>query len=99
MRQQLPVEIEPVVLDFEIEVVLPENVEVGVGEASPFLVAFVEQGFVQIASQASGGADQPLRFLSQQLFVDARFVVEAFEVTGRDEIDQITVACEVFAQQ
>jgi hypothetical protein len=41
--------------------------------------------------EASGGRDQPLAALAQQVEIDARLVVEALEVGLRDEVDQVAV--------
>ena len=37
--------------------------------------------------------------LRQQILVDARLVVEAVEVAGRDQVDEVAVALLVFAEQ
>ena len=43
--------------------------------------------------------DQPLGVLREKVLVDARLVVEAVEVAGRDQVDEVAVAFLVFAEQ
>ena len=59
----------------------------------------VRQPFGDLAFQAAAQADQALRVLREQLLVDARLVVEAFGVAGRDELDQVVVALERLGEQ
>ena len=60
LRRQALVLLEAVVLNFEEEVVLAEHVAIGVGEAAGVVVLVGEDGFVEIAAQAGGEADQAL---------------------------------------
>src|SRR6185312_3314181 len=82
LRQQDLVLIEPVILQLQEEVVFSEKVGIFVGKPLGIVVLVREQGFVDIASQAGGHGDQSFGMLSQQVFVDPRFVVEPFEITG-----------------
>ena len=71
--------LQAVILNFEEEIVLAEHVGVAVGQALGFLVAVRQDGFVDVAAQAGRQRDQALGVLRQQVLVDARLVVEAFQ--------------------
>ena len=91
--------IETVVLEFEEEVVLAEEVGVFVGEAAGFVVAVGEEGFVDVAAKASGEGDEAFGVAAEQVLIDAGLVVEAFEVGGGDELDEVAVALLVLAEE
>ena len=91
--------VELVVLHFEEEVVLAEDVCVLVGEAAGVFVFIGDQGFVDVAAEAGGEGDDAFGVRGQQVLVDAGFVIEAVEVAGGDEVDQVAVAVLVFAEQ
>jgi hypothetical protein len=50
-------------------------------------------------AQAGGHGDEAFRALRKQIFVDARLAVEAFEVPGRDQIDEVAIAVLILAEQ
>ena len=54
---------------------------VGVGQAARVVVVVGEDGFVDVAAQAGREADEAFRMGGEQIFIDARLVVEAFEVS------------------
>ncbi len=87
------------VLHFEEEVLLAEHVRVLVGEAAGFVVAVRQQGFVDVAAEAGGHRDQALGVAGEEVLIDARLVVEAVEVAGGDEVDEVAIALLVFAKQ
>ena len=51
------------------------------------------------ALEAAAQADQPLGVLREQLLVDARLVIEALGVAGRDQLDQVLEALLVLGEQ
>ena len=75
------------------------EVVVVVGEAFGVFVLVVEDGFVEVAAQAGGQADEALGVLREQIFIDAGLVIEAFKVSGGDEVDEVAVAFLVFAKE
>ena len=58
-----------------------------------------EDGLGDVAAQAGRHADQALGVLRQQVDIDARLVVEAVQVGGGDQLDEVAVALLVFAEQ
>ena len=52
-----------------------------------------------MAAQAGGHADEPFGVLVEQVHVDARLVIEAVEIGGGDQVDEVAIALLVFAQQ
>ena len=91
--------LQTVVLQFEEEVVLAEDFGVGASEIAGFGVVVAEERFVEIAAETGREADDAFRMLGEQILVDAGLIVEAFEVAGRDQFDEIAVAFLVFAEQ
>ena len=91
--------LQAVVLNLEEEVVLAENVRVGQGQAAGVVVAVREDGLVHVAAQARRHGNQTLRVARQQVFINPRLVVEALEIGGRNQVDEIAVAFLALAQQ
>jgi hypothetical protein len=90
---------EAVVLNLEEEIVLAEELAVVVGEAFGFVAFFVEDGFVNVAAEAGGEADEAFGVLGEEVFIDAGLVVEAFEAGGGNEVDEVAIAFLVFAEE
>ena len=61
------------------------------------VITIGQNGLVNVAAQAGRQSDQPFRMLREQILIDARLVVKAFEVARRDELDQVLVALLVLA--
>ena len=99
LRGEALVLLQVVVLHFEEEVVAAEDVGVGVGQAAGVVVLVGENGFGDVAAQAGGHADQPFGVLRQQVLIDARLVVEAVEVAGGNQLDEVAIAFLVLAEQ
>ncbi len=99
LRREALVLLEPVILNFEEEVLLAEHLAIGISEAAGVVVFVVEDGFVEVAAQAGREADQAFGMRGQQILVDARLGVEAFEEAGRNQVDQVAIAVLVFAEQ
>ena len=99
LRDETLVLLEPVILDFEKEIFFSEDVAIGIREAAGVVVFFGEDGFVEIAAQAGGEADQAFRVGGEEILIDARLVVKPFEEGRRNHLDQVLVAFLVFAKQ
>ena len=91
--------VEALVLQLEEEVVGAEDVAVrrrrGAGLLQPILV----DAFGDLALETARQADEALAVLREQVLVDARLVVEAFRVAGRDQLDQVVEAFVGLGQQ
>ncbi len=87
------------VLHLEEEVPAAEQVLVFVGDPARLVVAVGEKSFVHVATQTGGEADETLRVPGEQILVDARLVIEAFEEACGDQADEVAVALLVFAEQ
>ena len=98
-RHDFGVGLQAVILQFEEEILGAEQVGVFVGDAARVFVAVLQQGFVDVAAQARGERDQALGVAREQVLIDARLVVEAVEIAGGDQLDEVAVAFLVFAQQ
>ncbi len=98
-REEGLVLVEAVVLEFEEEIVFAEEVRVFVGEAAGFVVAVGEEGFVDVAAKAGRERDQAFGVAAEQVLIDAGLVVEAFEIGGGDELDEVAVALLVLAEE
>ena len=82
-----------VVLDLEEEVVRAEDVFVlQRGVFAPCVRLPPARLCETSPFQARREDDQPFAMLAQQLLVDARLVIEALGVSGRDELDEVLVA-------
>ncbi len=99
LRRQPLVLLEAVILNFEEEVLLAEDVAIGIGQAAGVVVFIVEDGFVEVAAQARREADEAFRMRGEQILIDARLVVKTFEIGRRNQLDEVPVALLVFAQQ
>ena len=99
LRGEAGVLFEVMVLDFEEEVILAEYVVVGVGEAAGVVVLVGEDGFVDVAAQAGGHGDQAFGVRGEQVLIDAGLVIEALEVAGGNQVDEVAIALLVFAEQ
>ena len=62
---------EAVVLNFEEEVVFAEHLLVGVGHAARVFVPVGEDGFVKIAAEAGGEADEAFGSGGKEVFIDS----------------------------
>ena len=80
-----------VVLHLEERVIGAEDLA-GVGDRAPGAIGLtVQQLHRELARQAPGQAGEPFGVLGHQLLVHARTVVEALEMGGRDELQQVAV--------
>ncbi len=98
-RHDFGVGLQAVILQFEEEILGAEQVCVFVGDAARVFVAVLQESFVDVAAQACRERDQALGVAREQVLIDARLVVEAVEVAGGNQLDEVAVAFLVFAQQ
>ena len=97
--RELFILIEVVVLNFEKKVVAAENIRVRMRQTTRVFILVGENRLRNVPAQAGRKTDQALGMLGQQIQVDARLVIEALKVRGRDELDEIAVALLRLAQQ
>ena len=98
-RHDALVFVELMVLNLEEEVVRPEHVDVLACEAAGVVVLVGHEGLIHVAAEARGHGDETFGMPRQEILVDARLVVKAVEVPGRDQVDEVAVAFLVFAEQ
>ena len=98
-RQHARVLLQAVILQFQEEILLAEQVGVFVGQAAGVFVTIGQQRFVDIAAQARRERDQAFGMARQQVLIDARLVVKTFQIAGGDQLDQVAITFLVFAQQ
>ena len=91
--------LQALVLHFEKEISLAENIAQPVGVRPRLLVFFREQRIGHFAAQAGRKRDQSLAVLRQQVVIDARLVIKAFEKSGGNQLDEVAIAFGVLAQQ
>ena len=88
----------PVLLQFDV-VASGEHVAVPAGRLARVVVTAIRERRHQLARGAGGEHDEPLAVRREQLAVHARAVVEALQVRGGRELDQVAVAGLVLCQQ
>ena len=86
------------ILNLKIEIAAPKDVLILLRHTTRLLVVTGHELFADLATQATGKSDQPLRVLGQKLLADARLSVEAMQRGLRGNSDQILVALFVFSQ-
>ena len=86
------------ILNFEKEVFLAENIGIASGGGASGGVVPFHQAFRDFALQASGEPNQAPGVFRQKLFADARFVVKAVQRGFRSDFDEVAVAFFVFGQ-
>jgi len=101
--EQFPVDalldFQALVLNFEKEVAFAKDVAETIGVFAGAIEFFVDNGFGDGTAEAGAEGDEASGMLAEEIVVDARFVVKAFEVTGGDEFDEVAVALEGFAEE
>jgi len=90
---------DPLVLHFEEEVALPENVAIGGRRVERFASLFGAQPGGDLPFQAAAQPDQAAGVLGEHRLVDARLVIEPVGVAGRDELDEVVKAFVAFGEQ
>ena len=90
--------LETCVLDLQIVPIAEELLVPGDHFLRPIHLVLDDQ-LRQLTARASGQADEPLVELSQQFLVDARFVIEALQIGGRRQLDEVPKAGPIHGQQ
>ncbi len=70
---------EALILNLEIEIVFPEDITVSAGGGARGIVLPFHQAFGDFAFEAAGETDESGGMLGEELFADARLVVEAVQ--------------------
>ena len=99
LRVRLTLGGQAVVLQFDEQVVAPEDVLQPARLGQRALVVAVEQRLQHVPAEAAGGGDQTLGVLLEQLPVDAGLVVVALHERQARQLDQVLVAGLVLGQQ
>ena len=86
-----------VVLQFEV-VAAREHLRVRLGGLARLVHAIRPEPSRDLARQASRQHDQPVGQLGEDVLVDARFVVEAVLVGGREQLAQIAIAVAILRE-
>ena len=87
------------VLHFEEEVALAEDVAQAVGGFAGLVVAVLKQRIRDLAAEAGRERHQAAAVLGEQFVVDARLVIEAFEEAGAYQLQQVAIAFRVLTEQ
>jgi hypothetical protein len=93
------VDFQVLILNLQEEIVLTKDVAQAVGVLARQIVLLFNNRLGHRAAQASRQCDEAFAVLGQQVIVDSGFVVEAFEKTRRNQLDQIVITLQRFAQQ
>ena len=100
---ELPVHLlllgDAVVLELEVEIVLAEDLLVLEGGPFCVVIPVLDEERRDLAAQAGRQADEPFSVRSQQFLVDPGLVVEAFEVGGGHELDEVLVPLPVAGEE
>ncbi len=84
-----PLLVDALVLHLEEEVPRPEDVAIARRRLERLARLVGANPRRHLAFQAAAEADEPARVRREQLFVDARLVVEPVRVAGRHELDEV----------
>ncbi len=87
------------VLNFKEEVALAEYVPQAIGILAGEIELFIHHGFSDRAAQAGGKGYQSFAVLGEQVQIDAWLVIKTFQKSGGDQLDQVVIALEIFAEQ
>ncbi len=88
-----------VLLELEEEVVLAEQVVIPVQAPAGGLDLALADQARHFGRHAAGGADQPFGVFGQEILVDARIIIEAFQLGRRGDLEQVLVTGLVLGQQ
>ncbi len=88
-----------VLLQFHVESVGTEDIVVPVHAADGFLRILINQQAGNLSRHAARGADQAFGVRRQELVVDAGIIIEAFQLRGGGDLQQVVVTRLVLGQQ
>ena len=80
-------DVDALVLDFEEEIALAENIAQPISVFTRLLVLLFYHRFRDHPTQAGGERDQALAVFCEKFVVNARFVIEAFEEARGNQLD------------
>jgi len=83
---------EALVLDFEVEVALAEDVLILLGYGFGFLVAASDEFFAEFSTEAAGEADEAGGVLGEVALADAGLAIEAVEGSFGGDADEVAIA-------
>ncbi len=86
-------------LQLKEEALRAEDLEVPVHQPLGVFRAPIRQGARDFAGQAAGGDDQAVAVSRQEIMIDARAIVETFQLGGAGKLQEISVAGVVFRQE
>jgi hypothetical protein len=87
------------VLNFEEEIAFAENVAEAISILAGQVEFFIHHRFGDRAAKAGGEGDEAFAVLGEKIEINAWLVIEAFEESGGDELDEIVVTLEIFAEK
>ena len=98
-RPVSPLLLDAVVGQFDEEVLCSKDVAVGGGMIPREIGLTVGQSRVDLAFEASAQGDEPLGMGGEEFPVHAGLVIEALEVGGRGDLDEVAVALVVRCEE
>ncbi len=98
-RIDLLLDFQSLVLNLQEEIPFSKDVAQAISGFARLIRLFFHQILGNGSAQACRQRNQTTAVLRQQVIVDARLVIKTFEVSRRDQLDQIAVAFRAFAQQ
>ncbi len=91
--------VQALILNLQEEIPFSENVAQPISGFARLLGTFLDQIFGDRSAQTGGQRDQSFAVLGQQVVIDSRLVIKAFEKSRGDQLDQIAIAFGIFAEQ
>ena len=88
-----------VVLQLQIKIIRTESLLEPIERLAGFGQLIFDDQFRNFTGQAAGEGDQSFFVRDEQFFVDARFVIIAFEMGGGGQLDEIAIADFVLRQE
>ncbi len=86
-------------LKLKKEPLTPEDFEVPIQQRPRPLLISLQQGPWNLTGHAARGADQTLAMLREEIMIDAWPVVEALELGGRGDFEQVSIAGIIFGKE
>ncbi len=88
-----------VILQLDVKIFLPKNIDELLNRLPRLRWILGNEGLVDFALEAATQANETFAVFGEEFLVDARLVVEAVDVRGGDEFEQIVVAGVILRQQ
>ena len=90
---------EALILNLEEEIAFAEDVAEAVGVFAGLVEFVVDDTFGDGAAETGAESDEAFGMFAEEIVIDARLVVEAFEEAGGNELDEIVIALEILAEK